>query len=732
MNFIKYIIFFIFIVFISINGFAQNSSKRLIKKADALYFEKAYIEAIPLYEKALKLGLSNKSILSNLANSCRLTNNLSCQIRYYAELINLGEAEPLEELYYGEALVENGEADKAKPYFEKFSADGRGASFVSSYNKEKEYQKYADAYELKLAPFNSTQNDMCAVTYKNEIVFASTRIKTQWINKQHAWTDGTYLTLYKVAKGSSPKDFIKELDSKYNDGPVCFSNNYKTIFVTRNNLDKLEKSSEGSFKLSIFEAQLNQDGFTSVKSLPFCKKDHNYAHPSVSQNGRNIYFVSDMPGGFGGLDLYTSIKDSVTGVWGEPINLGDKINTAGNEMFPFISFKGDLYFSSNGRDGLGGLDIYEARIKGEKILKVFDMGLPINSKDDDFGIYLNEDDKSGFITSNRGAGGLNDDIYELSILREVNRGSPIKFITKDKATGEVVPNTKLVFEGDSAVSDDKGEVSLMFDLNKEYNIEALKTDYYNTFNSVTVISEADSSIRKDLYIDKDPKSFLKGLITDAKSNNLLDSVTIKVTDLLSGEEFESNSTTNTGDYSKALSRKRIGEKIILLIRLEKRGYIQRTIVFTHEINQSGEINLNQFIKLSLGKVEVGMDVAKMIDMKPIYFDMGKAKIRPDAAVELDKIVTVLKEYSNIYIELGSHTDCRSAAAFNLQLSAARSRASAEYIIKKGINRSRITTKGYGESKLLINCGCEGKVKSNCSEEDHAKNRRTEFLITKLK
>ena len=127
-----------------------------------------------------------------------------------------------------------------------------------------------------------------------------------------------------------------------------------------------------------------------------------------------------------------------------------------------------------------------------------------------------------------------------------------------------------------------------------------------------------------------------------------------------------------------------------------------------------------------------MDVAKMIDMKPIYFDMGKSKIRPDAAVELDKIVTVLKEYSNIYIELGSHTDCRSAAAFNLQLSAARSKASAEYIIKKGINRSRITTKGYGESKLLINCGCEGKVKSNCSEEDHAKNRRTEFLITKLK
>lgn len=344
MNFIRYIIF-IFSLFVSINGYTQNSNKRLIKKADALYSQKAYTEAIPLYEKALKLDATNKSILSNLANSYRLINNLPGQIRHYGELINLGEAEPLEELYYGEALVENGEPDKAKPYFEKYSSDGRGASFVSSFNKEKEYQKHADAYELKLAPFNSIQNDMCAVTYKNEIVFASTRTKTQWINKQHAWTDGNYLTLYKVAKGGIPKDFIKELDSKYNDGPVCFSNNYKTIYFTRNNSDKLEKSSEGAFKLSIFEAQYNQNVFSSISLLPFCKKENNYAHPAISQNGRNIYFVSDMPGGYGGLDLYTSIKDSITGIWGEPINLGDKINTAGNEMFPFISFKGNLYFS---------------------------------------------------------------------------------------------------------------------------------------------------------------------------------------------------------------------------------------------------------------------------------------------------------------------------------------------------------------------------------------------------
>ena len=138
------------------------------------------------------------------------------------------------------------------------------------------------------------------------------------------------------------------------------------------------------------------------------------------------------------------------------------------------------------------------------------------------------------------------------------------------------------------------------------------------------------------------------------------------------------------------------------------------------------------LNLSLGKVEVGMDLAKMIDMKPIYFDLGKSNIRPDAATELDKVVAVMNEYPNMFIELGSHTDCRSSAASNLKLSGARAKSAAQYIVKKGINKMRITYKGYGESKLLNNCACEGSMVSNCPEEEHDKNRRVEFLITRLK
>jgi outer membrane protein OmpA-like peptidoglycan-associated protein len=438
-----------------------------------------------------------------------------------------------------------------------------------------------------------------------------------------------------------------------------------------------------------------------------------------------------MEGGKGGMDIYVTKRDS-SGIWGTPINLGDKVNTAGSEVFPFIASNGLLYFSSNGHDGLGGLDIYEAKLVNDQGTKVYNMGIPVNTKDDDFGIFLNEDNKTGYISSNRKNGGMDDDIYELQILREVKRGKEVIIVAKDKESGLPIANAKLVINGDSLSTDEKGEYSTTLEDEKEYKVEALKEDYFKGEDTFSSTSALEDSFTREVLLEKDPKLFLKGLITDAKTNQLLDSVSIKVTDISAGSDFDTYTTNSAGDYFKFLWGKRIGEKLTYLIRLERNGYLQRTIVFTYDITQPGQIDMNQLVNLSLGKIEVGMDIAKMIDMKPIYFDVAKSNIRPDAAIELDKIVQVMNEYPNMYVELGSHTDCRSAAAANMKLSTARAKASTDYIVKKGINKTRIVAKGYGESKLLNNCGCEGKVKSTCPEEEHAKNRRTEFLITKLK
>ena len=706
------------------------------KKGNLYYSTQSYAEAIPYYEKIMKSDSLNKTLLSNLGECYRLTNNNEGQLLCYGGLVRHGSAEPIQELYYGQALVEAGQAEQAKPYFEKYAADSRGLNLASSYTKTKSYSRNADAYSVTPVAYNSPQNDMCAVLFHDAVIFCSSRTKTSWINKQQGWTQGSYMNIYSTEKDENggdmaPTIFMGDLNSKYNDGPICFTRDFSLVYFTRNNASKEEMAKDKTYKLKILEASMDENGFSMVKALPFNNNDYNFAHPSVSQDGYVLYFASDMEGGKGGMDIYMSKKDS-SGSWSAPVNLGDKINTAGNEVFPFVSSAGVLYFSSNGLDGLGGLDIYETKLVFDMPTKVFNMGEPVNSKNDDFGVYLMEDNKYGFISSNRKAGGMDDDIYQLQILREIKRGKEVKIITKDKTSGEIVANAKLVINGDTVLTDDKGEYNTMAEEDAEYKLTALKDDYFKVEDEMSSKSSLDESFTKELLLEKDPKLYLRAIIKDGKTDALLEGVVLKVTDIATNTEVDSYTTTVEGDYFKFLFSNRIGDKLTYLIRIEKPGYLQRTVIFTHTIEKPGEINMNESLNLSLGKVEVGMDLAKMIDMKPIYFDLGKSTIRKDAALELDKIVQVMNEYPNMSVELGSHTDCRSGAASNMKLSTSRAKASVLYIVEKGIDKSRIVGKGYGESKLLNNCGCEGKVQSACSEDEHAANRRTEFIITKLK
>jgi hypothetical protein len=343
-----------------------------------------------------------------------MTGDIQGQIRAYGLLVQTGHARPVQQLYYGQALMENGEFEKAKPYFEKFRDDARGAELAASFSKEKNYTRNADAYQLTFAPFNSDKADICAVKFYNATVFSSTRPRNLWQSQKFAGPQGGFMHVFateKDHKGMHKKamPFLKELDTKFHDGPVCFNKDYYLIYYTTNYARKSERARDGGFKLRILEGELDENGLAMVKQPAFINKEYNYMHPSLSADGRTLYFTSDLDGGLGGLDIYRSEKDSV-GDWGPAINMGDKINTAGNEEFPFIAPNGAFYFSSDGHAGLGGLDIYEATMRGKEVLRIYNMGMPVNSRYDDFGIYIGEDNANGFISSNRKAGGLDDDI----------------------------------------------------------------------------------------------------------------------------------------------------------------------------------------------------------------------------------------------------------------------------------------------------------------------------------
>jgi outer membrane protein OmpA-like peptidoglycan-associated protein len=711
-----------------------------LKKGDAQFNSLNYTEAIPYYSKAIKKDSSNNEALGKLAECYRLTNNVKAQRACYSKLVKGGTANSMQKYYYGQTLMESGKPDEAKQYMEQYTADARGAMFTKAINNIKVYYKNEDAYKLAMVPFNSSENDFSpAITSDNKVVFTSARKKAQWVNRKHGWTNKNFYYLYSTFKDNdgkyaSPSLFSKNIQTKYNDGPICFSNDGKTVYFTRNNLQgkKAEKSTDGTIKLKIFQATLTQDGkgFENPVELPFNNTEYNCAHPAISADGKKLYFSSDMSGGLGSMDLYVVENNGTS--WGTPTNLGNKINTAGNDMFPFVTENNILYFSSNGLDGLGGLDIYEVKLKDGVVGKIYNIGAPLNSSNDDFGMVFTKDMKSGYLSSNRNTADLDDNIYSFDVLKVVKRGLVLNVVTKDKTTGEILPNSKVKFCEKEIQSNEKGEAQ--FDLEESVDCPLIgsREKYFDAKDNVNTknISEEVSEINKELLLEKDPGFSLLALVTDAKSKQALEGVKMKITDE-NGKVLD-YLTTATGDYKTPIMNKKLGDGIKYKIELSKEGYLSKTVDFVKTLDKPGEVRVQDALDLSLGKIELGTDIGKLININPIYFDVNKFNIRPDAAIELDKIVKAMNEYPGMVIELGSHTDCRAPIAYNANLSDKRAKASAAYVISKGIPKDRIYGKGYGESKLINGCACEGNVKSTCSDAEHQANRRTEFIIVKLK
>ncbi|MBK6983536.1 MAG: OmpA family protein [Bacteroidetes bacterium] len=731
----KSIIIFSIISLLALESVAQNPT---IKSANKLYSSKLYVQAIPKYESALRKDSANADVLTNLGDCYRLTNNNRGQLICYGKLVKTGKAEDIHKLYYGQALMEAGKYDDAKKYMEEYKGDKRGEAFTKAITNLQKFSKNADAYALKEFMHNSKFDDFSAFTFMNDkIIFTSNRTKSTWITRRHGWTGNSYCHMFMTEKNEfgeyeTPAMFIADYAPKFNDGPFCASKDGTNIFFTRNSTNKKDQSLDGSQKLKIMQATILNDNLQSLMVLKFNSNEYNCAHPALSADGKTLYFASDMGGGQGGMDLYYCKKDA-GGAWSSPINLGEKVNTKGNELFPSITEDNILYFASNGHEGLGGLDIYETKIRDDKAGKVYNMGKPVNSEHDDFAYNLNADGKKGFLSSNRKNGGMNDDIYNVDVLRKVSRGKTVNFIIKDKNTQELLPLTTIKLNTDSFMTNEKGEFQTVLEEDINYALLVKKEKYFEMQDSIsTKSSTEEEEFTKTIELEIDPNLTLLAGIYDAKTGAGIEGVKIIIKDLAISNDFELLKTEKNGEYRKPIKGKKIGDKLLYLVTIEKEGYVTKTLNFTYDIKKEGEIQMNELLALTIGKVEVGMDLAKMIDIKPIYFDLGKSKIRPDAAIELNKVVAIMKEYPNMIIELGAHTDCRGGAAANLKLSGARAVSAAGYIVKQGIDKSRISGKGYGESKLLNTCGCEGKVKSTCTEYEHSVNRRTEFIIVKLK
>jgi outer membrane protein OmpA-like peptidoglycan-associated protein len=504
---------------------------------------------------------------------------------------------------------------------------------------------------------------------------------------------------------------------------VCFDKDGKTIYVTRNNFKKCKvvRSSTGDVKLNLYRAEYdtNKKRFVNLQGFDFNSDEYNTAHPAISPDGTKLYFASDMPGGQGGMDIWVTTKTG-TG-WSKPENLGSKVNSAGDEVFPYVLDKKTLYFSSNGLDGIGGLDIFSVKLNdnGMPVDAPKNLGIPINSPADDFGIVFYGDGKRGYFSSNRENFDLDDNIYEFTCNKPDKL--PYTILVLDSVTRKQLESNIVITQSETGERKELTEKNGQFitDLHPEtvYSISADANEYKPKAN-ITFKTPVDNSKHFEILLAPVDKYFIAGTVYevfDDSTKKSLDSAIVIIKDETGNVVCTSYLTDAGGKYHSCDLKANTQYTVMAM----KDGYFAKSSVVTF-IPPGGAIR-----NFYLSKIVVG----KAIKIENIYFDLDKSNIRPDAAVELDKIVKLMQENPEIIIELGSHTDCRAPAAYNMALSDRRAKASAAYIVSKGIDSKRITGRGYGESQLVNRCACEGNVKSDCTEEEHQQNRRTEFKVT---
>lgn len=715
---------------LSFSTHAQKSDKEAL--ADKYFDQFSYVKAINQYESLRNISIQG---LRNLALAYRRTNQLEKSRQTFEKFMDSIEVTSEDIFDYATILRMNGDYDESLKWLDKFIRakpdDNRAKIFARSSIIIPQLLKDEGRYKITHLGINTNDQEFGAAYYMNNVVFASTREGVNIIKRIYNWNERPFLNLYISELNDDmelrrPKQFRKQLNKKLHEGPAAFTSDGLFMALTRNNYE--EKSSDRSIKFEIYFYKRNQKGDWKLdQPFKLNNKEYNVGHAWLSSDGTIMYFSSDMPGGYGGSDIYRITRTSDNN-WGDAINLGPSINTESDEMFPFYYEQmGVLFFSSNGHIGLGGLDIYFSPDMGSgKFQQVTNAGTPLNTRFDDFSLIIDENMKRGYFSSNREGGKGDDDIYALDVIKPLNIGKRVIGIAKD-IHGNVLPETTVYLYDktgvflQSVITNQYGKFGFNVDPDSEYNLIGHKENYLDGIITANTKTKRDEVVA-NLILGKDSTVALYTVVKDAKTGIPLEATHIYIHDNLTNEEFISSTTSVSGDLLKVINNKRLNDSISFRITLTKNGYFDKIYTYNHVIQKPG------IIHVVVTMDEKRTDLAQIIDVNPIRFDLNKYAIRQDAAIELDKIVSFMNEYPELMIELISHTDCRGSNSYNRRLSFKRAKSSANYIKSRITNPNRIIFRGYGESSPLSDCGCKDNVFTDCSEEEHHMNRRTEYRI----
>ena len=608
------------------------------KRADKHFNKYEFVEAATDYLKLVTDSKADTYVYSQLAECYYNVFNTVEAEKWYAKALETA-SDPEMVYNYSQMLKANGKYEESNAQLDAFAsmrpADHRATAFRENPNYLPKILEKGKKFNVQNLGINSEVSDFGG-TIKNGKLYITSARNDRDSKKTYGWNEEPFLDIYTSNindEGEFQTPFIIEnnINTKYHEGIVSFSPDGNTMYFSRESFyEKIyERDPSTKYKISVLNLykSVNQEGqWSEAEALSLNGDNYSVKNPSVSSDGATLYFASDKIGGYGNFDIYSAPIDE-NGSVGEATNMGQKLNTEGQEMFPFISSNNTLYFSSNGHLGLGGLDVFFSKIVDGKVGPVRNIGIPINGNADDFAFSINEENEEGFVSSNRLVDGENmsDDIYAIKKLQPIC-DVLMSVTVRDSKTG-------LILEGASiSIQDIEGNI--------------FGTKMSNTEGVVEYIIECD------------------------------------------------------------IDTKIVGSKIDY-----ESGF---TLV-------SGTSDEEVFAELLITPIDE-IILANKVILNPIYFDFDKSNITAQAAFELDNLVQLMTKYKSIVISAESHTDSRGSSSYNLSLSERRALSTAQYVISKGIDASRITGTGKGET--IPSNDCSG----SCNEEEHQLNRRSEFLI----
>ncbi|MCE3226199.1 MAG: hypothetical protein K0S32_750 [Bacteroidetes bacterium] len=695
---------------------AQATDKGLVG-ADKQFIKMSYKEAAASYEKYLKKHPKDFYASRQAAICYGKLGDQNKAIDHWTNAMESSQATDRDRLDYAKSLLANYRTEDAKRVIVNLrsSSDAVAGKWGRAYADGYNFNEDSILSRVHLVPVASTPKpEYSPVYYKDHLIYV-TELKKP--SASSIFSSERYDTV-DVEKGIK---FNSHIQKKNNiNGAFCFTPDDSTLYftrtITKKETKKKTKNPNATSMMQLFSTAMNSYGLAHQEIHPFIYNSFDYhcMHPSISADGKKLYFASDMPGTLGGTDIF--VCEWKDGNWDKPKNLGTNINSAGNESYPHISEEGLLYFVSDGWPGMGGLDLFYADpTKEGGFTEAENLGATMNTQFDDFGLSLMKGKPNkGYLSSNRKAGTRDYDIYYF--VNNKPRSFPAKIMFYDSLENKSM-SVSFTLNIPSGTYDEKLDSGKIYNARirpgKALNISAVSENYVTKNFFKNPVEKSDTMV----VVQMRPKSrkCIEGKIIDKDNNKPLAGVKVAIYDE-DGNKYLDYITDSTGNYSICNLPL---DKALYIGSQKKPDYFSNTDKFFIKKNQD---LLKDIFAM---KIVVG----KAIKVDNIYFDVGKFNVRPDAALELDKLVALMKDNPEIIIELSSHTDCNGAAAANMSLSDKRAKSSAAYIISKGIAKNRIKGKGYGESKLVNDCKCEGKKPSTCSEEQHAQNRRAEIKVT---